>query len=101
MEKCKKCKTTISSKLIFKSFWKGYKEFACSNCETYYEFNDKDRLIGGIIIGISTFFASLIMTFFELEIVLKLTLGLFSIIFACIALSALSISFFTFQLNKK
>jgi CXXC-20-CXXC protein len=101
MEKCKKCKTTISSKLIFKSFWKGYKNFSCSNCQTQYEFTDKDRLIGGLVIGISIFFSGLIMSFSELEIVSKLTLGLFSMAFACIALSALSISFFTFQLNKK
>ena len=101
MEKCKKCKTTLSSKLIFKSFWKGYKKFSCSNCETQYEFNSTDRLIGGIIVGISTFSSSLIMSFSELEIVSKLTLGLFVMAFSCIVLSALSISFLTFQLNKK
>ena len=101
METCKKCKTTISSKLIFKSFWKAYKNFSCSYCQTQYEFTDKDRLIGGIVIGVSTFFSGLIMSFSELEIVSKLTLGLFSMVFTCITLSALSISFFTFQLNKK
>lgn len=105
MEKCKKCKTTLSSKSIFKSFWKGYKNFSCSNCQTQYEFNSKDRLIGGIIIGISTFFStfflSLIMNYYELEILSKLALGLFFMLFSCTTLSALSISFFTFQLNKK
>ena len=101
MEKCKKCKTKLSSKSIFKSFWKGYKNFSCSTFQTQYEFNSKDRLIGGIVIGISTFFSNLIVNYSELEIVSKLTLGLFLMVFSCIALSALSISFFTFQLNKK
>ena len=101
MEKCKKCKTTLSSKSIFKSFWNGYKTFSCSNCQTQYEFNFKDRLIGGIVIGISTFFSCLIMNYSELEIVWKLTLGFFSMIFVSIVLSALSISFLTFQMNKK
>jgi CXXC-20-CXXC protein len=101
MEKCKKCKATLSSRLIFKSFWKGYENFSCSNCQTQYQFNSKDRLIGGIIVGISTFFSGLIMHCFEFEIVSKLMLGLFVIVFLGIALSALSVSFFTFQLIKK
>ena len=101
MKKCEQCKTTLSLRAIFKSFWKGYKNFSCSNCQTQHEFNFKDRLIGGIIIGISTLFSSLIMNYFKLEIISKLTLGLFLLVFSCIALSALSISFFTFQLNKK
>lgn len=101
MQKCKKCKTSLSSKSIFKSFWKGYKNFSCSNCQTQYEFNSKDRLIGGIVVGISTFFSSLIMNYSELEIVSKLLLGIVGSAFLCIALSALSISLFTFQLNKK
>ncbi|CAN1524262.1 cxxc_20_cxxc, cxxc_20_cxxc protein [Flavobacteriaceae bacterium] len=101
MEKCKKCKTTLSSKLIFISFWRGYQNFSCSNCQTEYEFNSKDRLIGGIIILVSTLFSGLIMQLFDLEILSKLALLLFSMVFASIVLSALSISFFTFQLNKK
>ena len=47
------------------------------------------------------FFSSLIMNNSKLEIASKLTLDLFLMVFSCIALSALSISFFTFQLNKK
>ena len=101
MEKCEKCKKILSSRSIFKSFWKGYKNFSCLNCQTQYKFNFMDRLIGGIVIDISTFFSALIMNYSELEIVLKLTLGLFLMVFSCIVLSALSISFFTFQLNKK
>lgn len=101
MEKCKKCKTTLSSKSIFKSYWTGYKNFSCSSCETQYEFNSTDRLIGGIIIGLSTFISSLVMNNSELDIVPKLTLGLFLMAFLSISLSALSTSFFTFQLNKK
>jgi CXXC-20-CXXC protein len=101
MEKCKKCKAKLSSKLILKSFWKGYKDFSCSNCQTQYEFNSKDRLIGGIVVGISTLFSSLIMNCFEFEIVSKLMLGLLVIVFSGIALSALSVTFFKFQMIKK
>jgi hypothetical protein len=49
--KVQKCKITLSSKSIFKSFWKGYKTFLVQII--WYRFNSKDRLI--VVIGISTF----------------------------------------------
>ena len=101
MQKCKKCKTTLSSKLILKSFWRGYEIFSCSNCKAEYEFNSKDRLIGGIIVGISTLFSGLIMSLFDLEIVSKVALVFLSMVFAGIVLSTLSIPFFKFQLKNK
>jgi hypothetical protein len=41
MESAKKCKATVSSKLIFKSFGK-VQNFSCSNCQTQYELIRKD-----------------------------------------------------------
>jgi CXXC-20-CXXC protein len=100
MSKCKNCKTTLPFRTIYTSFWKGYKKFYCLNCRTNYGFNSKDRLIGGFVIGISTFSSTLIMNYFELEIVWKISLGFLSIIILCLVLSALSISYFTFDFDK-
>lgn len=101
MKNCKNCKTTLSSILIFKSFWKGYKSFSCKGCQAQYEFNVIDRIIGSIVILFSTFFCSSIMNYCELEIVTKLLLGFFVMILSNIILSALSITLFTFRLIKK
>lgn len=101
MQKCEKCETTFSFKIIFKSLWKGYKNFVCTNCQAQYKFNFKDRLIGGIIVGLATLISSLIMNYFELGILSKLTLGLFSMVVLAITVSVLSASLFSFELNKK
>ena len=100
MEKCKKCNSTLSSKIIFKSFWKGYRNFSCTNCQTQYEFTSKDRLIGGFVIGISTLITSVFMNYVALEIILNLTLGLFLMVFLCSVLSLVSLLFFTYQSNE-
>jgi CXXC-20-CXXC protein len=101
MTKCKNCRTTLSSKVIFKSYWKGYKKFNCSNCPAEYEFTLQDRFIGGLVIGISTFITGLIVYSFELDIIWKLMFGLLSMTVFSLALSALSISFLKFQIDKK
>jgi hypothetical protein len=85
----KKCKATVSSKLIFKSFERVQKLFLFELSNSMNLLIRKDWLVESSLN--STFFSSLIMNFSELEIVSKLTLG-FSMIFACIASSALSIS---------
>lgn len=100
MMKCKNCKATLFSKVILQSYWKGYKKFGCLNCSAEYEFTFKDRLIGGFVIGISTFITGLIVSSFELGIFYKLMLGILSITVFAIALSALSVSFFTLQIDK-
>lgn len=98
---CKNCRTTLSSKAILKSYWKGYKKFFCSNCATEYEFTFKDRLIGGIVIGISTLITGLIMSNSELDLIWKLMLGFLTMTIFSLALSILSVSFLTFQISKK
>lgn len=100
MKKCEKCSTTLSSKTIFKSFWKGYKKFNCLNCHSVYEFNFKDRLIGGILVGISIFTTNLIMYIIEVEIVWKLIFGLSLLILFAVVLSFLILPLFTFQKEK-
>jgi CXXC-20-CXXC protein len=95
--KCKKCGKTLSSKAIFKSYWKGYKKFDCLNCHNEYEFNSKDRLIGGFVIGISIFITGLIIHFLELENVWKLIFGVSSLAIFSVALSALSIPLLRFE----
>jgi hypothetical protein len=82
MEKCKKCKATVSSKLIFKLLERK-KNFSCRIVKQH-EFTDKERLIGGIIEFDSL--SSLIMNLPELEIVSKSTQWIISMIFVCIAL---------------
>lgn len=101
MNNCKNCKNPILFKLVFKSFWTGYKNFSCTKCQAQHKFTPKDRLIGGLCVGISTCISGLIMSYFELGIASKLLIGLFSMAILCITFSALSVSFLTFELNKK
>jgi CXXC-20-CXXC protein len=100
MKKCEKCKTPFSFRIIYKSFWGGYKNFACTNCQSQYKFNTKDRLIGGSVVGLTTFISVIIMNSFVLEIISKLSLGLVAMVVSGISLSALSTSFFSFELDK-
>lgn len=102
MKKCEKCKTQFSFKIIFLSFWKGYKNFVCTNCQAQYKFDTKDRLIGGLIIGLSTFIYGLtmsILTYYELAFSVKFILGMVSFLISSIFLSALSTLFFSFELD--
>ena len=101
MTKCTKCKTPMPSKLVFKSYWSGYKSFACENCETQFEFTLKSRIIGGMVIGISVFLSWLLMNFTELESGLKTILGLLSLVVFSFVISALSLTFLTFEKTEK
>jgi len=101
MTKCKNCKNPLPFKLVLTSFWAGYKDISCAKCQAQHKFTLKDRLIGGVVVGVSTFITSSMMSYFELEAGSKLLLGLFSMVILFIAFSALSLSFLTFQLNKK
>ena len=101
MTKCKNCKNPFPFKLVFKSFWTGYKDFSCAKCQARHKFTFKDRLIGGLCIGLSTFISVSINSNFELDIASKLVLGLLSMLILCIAFSAFSVLFLTFQLNSK
>lgn len=93
MTKCKKCNKPFSSKLLYKSFWKGYKDFKCLNCQTNYQFSSKDRLTGGMVVGISIFLSSLLMFNLDLALMSKLGLGILSSAVLCICLSLFSIKF--------
>jgi len=97
MTKCKKCKKPFSSKLVCAYFWKGYKDFKCLNCQTNYQFSSKDRLIGGMVVGTSTFLSSLLMFTIELELMSKLGLGIVLSAVLCICLSLFSMKFLEFK----
>ena len=97
MTKCKKCKKPFSFKLVCASFWKGYKDFKCLNCQTNYQFSYKDRLIGGMVVGASTFLSSLLMFTIELELMSKLGLGIVLSAVLCICLSLFSMKFLEFK----
>ncbi len=101
MKNCKKCKNPFSSKLVYKSFWKGYKDFKCFNCQTNYQFNSKDRLIGVMTVGTSTFLSGLLMFTLTLELITKLGLGILTSAVLCICLSLFSIKFIEFKSIKK
>jgi len=97
MTKCKKCKKPFSSKLVCAYFWKGYKDFKCLNCQTNYQFSSKDRLIGGMVVGTSTFLSSLLMFTIGLELMSKLGLGIVLSAVLCICLSLFSMKFLEFK----
>ena len=100
MKKCEKCHTPLSFKIVFMAFWKGYINFACTNCGAKYSFIFKDRVIGGFVIGISTFISSFIMNSINFEFLLKIISGLVAMVVLGLILSALSTHLFSFERDE-
>ncbi|NBC24312.1 MAG: hypothetical protein GVX78_01695 [Bacteroidetes bacterium] len=99
--KCKKCNNPFSFTLLFKSFWSGYIDLNCTNCQTNHTFSLQDRLIGGAVIGISIFITGLLMNYFQEGLASKLLVGLPLMIISSITFSALSMSLMKLRLRKK
>ena len=100
MKKCNHCKKKLPTKTIFNSYWMGYKKFKCLHCQSEYEFTFKDRTIGGLVAGFSTFFTSMFVFTTELDIVWKFVIGSFSMVFIGVVFSYLSLSFLSFKRAK-
>ena len=99
MKKCEKCHTPLSFKIVFIAFWKGYINFACTNCGAKYKF--KDRVIGGYVIGISTFISSFIMNSIKFGLLLKVCIAAATLGVSAIILSALSTRLFSFEREEE
>ncbi len=100
MKKCNQCKSELSTKTIFKSYWLGYKKVKCLHCQSEYEFTFKDRIIGGLVAGLSTFFSSILTFTVEVDWVWKIAIGLSSIVLFSIGFSYLSLSFLSLKRVK-
>lgn len=97
MKKCEKCHTPLSSKVVFIAFLKGYLDFACTNCGAKYRFIFKDRIIGGFVVGISTFISSFNMNSIKFGFLLKVSVAAATLGVSAIILSALSTHLFSFE----
>lgn len=100
MKKCNHCKTKFPTKTIFNSYWMGYKKFKCLHCQSEYEFTLKDRIIGGLVAGVSTFFTSMLVFTTELDIIWKFVIGVSSMVLLGIVFGFLSLSFLSFKRVK-
>lgn len=104
MKKCEKCHTPLSFKIVFIAFLKGYINFACTNCGAKYSFIFKDRVIGGFVVGISTFISGLIisiLSYYDLDYTLKMISGLVALLGLGLLLSALSTHLFSFEREEE
>ena len=101
MKKCEKCHTPLSFKIVFMAFWKGYINFACTNCGAKYSFIFKDKVIGGFVVGISTFISSFIMISINFGFLLKVSIAAATLGISAVILSALSTSLFSFEREKE
>ncbi len=101
MKKCEKCHTPLSSKVVFIAFWKGYLNFGCNSCGAKYNFKYKDRIIGGFVVGISTFISSFIMNSIKFGFLLKVGIAVAALGISAIILSALSTSLFSFERDEE
>ena len=101
MKKCEKCHTPLSFKIVFIAFWKGYINFACTNCGAKYSFIFKDRIIGGFVVGISSFISSFIMNSIKFGFLLKVSVAAATLGVSAIILSALSTSLFSFEREEE
>jgi len=101
MQKCKNCKKEFSYRQIFKSFWKGYKPFQCSHCQTKYVHSFKNRWIVGFIIFIGTILASTLSFSSNAELAVKLTVNGVTLAFFIFLISSLSLYIFSFEEEEK
>ena len=58
--KCNNCNTEFKYFRLLKSFWFGYLNIKCEQCDSVFEHKYGNRLIGGLIIGGSILFSNLI-----------------------------------------
>jgi CXXC-20-CXXC protein len=52
MDNCKNCNQKLNFWKVYKSYWKGYKDFECSNCGAIQSHKFINRLYLGVIIFI-------------------------------------------------
>ena len=101
MKKCEKCHTPLSFKIVLRAFWKGYINFTCTNCGAKYSFIFKDKVIGGFVVGISTFISSFIMNSIKFGFLLKVSIAAATLGVSAIILSALSTPLFSFEREEE
>jgi len=70
--KCDNCNTKFKYFRLLKSFWFGYQKVKCEQCDSTFEHKLYNRLLGGLIIGLSILAGNL---FFEEKTVLKSIIG--------------------------
>jgi CXXC-20-CXXC protein len=101
MKRCSNYNREFTFKELFTSFWKGYKPIECNECNHVFSHKFKNRWLGGISIGITTFSAGMIMNNFKTEIGMKFLIGFLTISLLALALSSISMAFFSFEKDDK
>ena len=97
MNNCNQCNHHFTFLQIFKSFWFGYKPIKCENCTNVYNHTFKNRLLGGVSIGVGGGIGCFIMLNYNANFGLKLLLGAICILSASLLLSAILFNFFSFE----
>lgn len=90
--KCDNCKTEFKYFRLFKSFWYGYSNIKCEQCDAIFEHKMFNRLLGGLIIGGSILTVNLI---FEEKTTLKV-----AIVFILVAVFISLITPFIMRFNR-
>ncbi|NER11629.1 cxxc_20_cxxc protein [Muriicola jejuensis] len=101
MQSCENCKQKFSFGQIYKSFLIGYKPLVCKNCKTKYEHTFKNRWIGAGSVGLGVFFGGISQFYFEPSSGYKLMVGIIVTIFTVSLISAICVSFMTFEREEK
>ncbi len=70
--KCDNCNTEFKYFRLLKSFWFGYLNIKCEQCDAIFEHKMFNRVLGGLIIGGSMLTINLI---FEEKTILKVIIG--------------------------
>ncbi len=52
--KCEDCNTKLNYFALLESFWFGFKQVKCLRCDSIFEHTSFNRILGGIIVFIST-----------------------------------------------
>jgi CXXC-20-CXXC protein len=96
MQTCEKCTQKFTFQQVLKSFWKGYKNINCTNCNISYKHALKNRILGGTSVGIGTFIGAVMMSYSKTDIEFGLLIGLASSALFSLLSSSILISFSSF-----
>jgi CXXC-20-CXXC protein len=65
MDNCKNCHQKLNFWKVYKSYWKGYKDFQCSNCGTIQGHKFINRLFLGVIIFAPSILQALVIDYYQ------------------------------------
>ena len=103
MPACPNCNHKLNSKKLFKSFWSfnSYSNIPCPSCSVTLAHTSKNRLYGGLSIGITLFISFAAYALSNETIGIKVMISGCTTIIVALILSTIAVSYFSFEITSK